>query len=1145
MKKFVVFLVSIIILATFVSVYLVLRKDREVISINATRYYYNVSTKNVFNDTSGEFEDQIAFSDNVRQFFNYSTKNISNANKKKIRIRIEQDEQNPVLFRDGTDINTPILAVGPGEAKVIVELPRASDNVRDVLFVTVGNGTSEHPWFIRNETDLIALSGGLREPEDQHFLHDQKVFERRLDSHYLQVNDITLSPAVANTIRIAGEFNGTYRGMQFDADRFVAIKNYSKVSREIDSANGLDTLPDTSAMFTTIGVTGKIGYLNFENVAIGGDFVVASVVAAENNGEIDYVNITSGEIGNMGGNSTASIVGTNNSGARITRCENKALLISRGIRIGGIATENKGQIDFCINAGNILFAQRANETAILGGGIVALNTMDASSRSSITNAKTAYDVLNPGERTPEGKTLDAALTKRPMVANNIFVGDMGIYNDTLQAVEVGAGTSARLGGIIGQEYHYNRGSGATIENAKNDLAFDNLTFGNYFLRQTSIKRCLWRGIGNMGYSAETAAKNIDGRLEFAIENTNFAALSIEAPDFKQGQIFVKVGTDESARRDLVSFIQGRREIGPDTSTVSVNITQNVNVIFISTATGRPTIILPPSNNFNFASPLRPWFYFGNETKPGGGGPDGENTMTWEEYFLSIDFKANTGASPNPILIPRDLSFESWDALVVSSASNRGIAANRAKNFVIMPDPNTEYEASPINPAGPGQKPFDVAGYVVFRNLTISNGVAGLFNFVENARLSNIIFRNLTINTNEANVGIIGDAINLTLENIIVEGLTIVVGGAAKEVGGIVGNSAGSFNATNIRLNGLNISGTTRTDAFVGGMAGSLQGATTVSDVRIAADLVINTPSARAGGFAGRILGGSASSVTRLAVGTRADAATITASHAAGLASTLGASATQIFTNTTLTASNQTSVNVDMADRAGSGNGSVSSSAGGVATIIQANGRIADSEIKTTFTQHVGTTQRAGIAIDILAGSNAQAAPEAAHKNAERVLFENNFLGGNNTHNYSISRALVMNTNTDAQPGGSLPVGSFNYESTAGRVNNVFFVNKYDNVQSTNEGLTTFYQNRCNGSAPNGWNKFASVNGSNYRISRGLGSWFYVFSVTAGAGQVDQTTGRPLFANGLAFSYDGTTGGGAGFSSSNWSNLSGRPRLSFI
>ena len=267
-----------------------------------------------------------------------------------------------------TSLNEEVLSRDPGmdnpvvESKAfyaekggaaILEVKTQKGSISTVyITVYVGDGGESTPYYIDSEDDLLKIG--------------TESFSS--SANYLLLKDIALSGPITPILN-GSEFTGSLNGNGF-------------------TISGLKIVEDNSislaGLFSRIGSTGVVTNLNVTNVNINGSYEGVGAICAINEGTISRCNITSGEIVNtkVGENETAyvstgGVCGivrySDSSVGRIDRCYSNINVTGTNY-VGGLSGKNEGGIviNSYVNLGkNGMIKTTASKSNI--GGLVGLN----------------------------------------------------------------------------------------------------------------------------------------------------------------------------------------------------------------------------------------------------------------------------------------------------------------------------------------------------------------------------------------------------------------------------------------------------------------------------------------------------------------------------------------------------------------------------------------------------------------------------------------------------------------------------------------------------------------------------------------------------------------------------------------------------
>lgn len=267
MKKFLIFLVSIIVVICLGMTFYYFAKDEEVIKFKTSTIYINAGESITLEDlgfshTGKKKETKINFNagdDSVKSIISY----------------------NSALGR--------YVSTAKGGNTTIVITTNNYKFRRFEIKVTVGNGTKETPYQIYTEDDLFAIGGTKFDTTPDNSVNEG------LSSYYVLMNDITLTKPhlpIGNTLNACDSFEGNFNG------------NYYSIYNLQNEAN------DYGGLFALIGSNAEVTNLNIKNATISGDFEYAGVLAGVINGYVDRVQILNCSVDNTkDGSKTGALAG--------------------------------------------------------------------------------------------------------------------------------------------------------------------------------------------------------------------------------------------------------------------------------------------------------------------------------------------------------------------------------------------------------------------------------------------------------------------------------------------------------------------------------------------------------------------------------------------------------------------------------------------------------------------------------------------------------------------------------------------------------------------------------------------------------------------------------------------------------------------
>lgn len=241
-------------------------------------------------------------------------------------------------------------AVNGGEYTFDIETTNKNYPVFSVS-VVIGDGSENYPFFIKNKQQFLNIGNG----------------DFTLASHYKLTADIDLN---GETFAGFGDFSGTFNG-----------NNCSVFNA---TYNGTDKT--NMGMFASISQNAIVKNVNLVNFSYEGSFANAAIVSAYNYGTIKNVNIVNSSITNNASNGkTAGVACVNETkgttAARIDRCASDVTIRAKN-SVGGVCVNNKGAIVINSYSKGDLVAQSATTNI---AGIVTYNEATNDNVSYVKN----------------------------------------------------------------------------------------------------------------------------------------------------------------------------------------------------------------------------------------------------------------------------------------------------------------------------------------------------------------------------------------------------------------------------------------------------------------------------------------------------------------------------------------------------------------------------------------------------------------------------------------------------------------------------------------------------------------------------------------------------------------------------------------
>jgi len=287
MKKFLIFLVAIVVAVCIGLTTFYFLKNDEIITVEAKELYVNAG------DTISL--EELGFSRkkaNKKTTFNY------NAGGDEVTSAIRFDEEKGYYIVEGTVA---------GDVKLVI----TTSNEKYAEFtvtVHVGNGKKETPYYIFNEADLSKIGA-----------------EYGLNDHYILMNNVVLS----STFKPIGfsQIENKYVGFAGSFDgRFNTISNL-KLSEDTYTNAGL---------FSSINSTATVSNLTIANANIEGSYENAGVLAGVIDGNVDRIAVINSTITNKANNSnTGMLAGVVKGGAKLVYADGSTINIGTDAAVTG------------------------------------------------------------------------------------------------------------------------------------------------------------------------------------------------------------------------------------------------------------------------------------------------------------------------------------------------------------------------------------------------------------------------------------------------------------------------------------------------------------------------------------------------------------------------------------------------------------------------------------------------------------------------------------------------------------------------------------------------------------------------------------------------------------------------------------------
>ena len=392
MKKFLVFLVSLVVVVCAGLTTYYFMRNNEIITIKTKEIYCNAGDTIPLNSLGIKVEKSNV---SKKTTFNY---NAGGENVTKY-IEFDAESQAYVVSQENAGDVTLIIRTSNkkyGDFKVSVH---------------IGNGTAENPYYIFNESQLMKIGSTYR-----------------LDSHYRLMNDITLTsnfkPLGFNyNTNERGEFNGTFDGQGY------SIKGLNLNNVEAPRAG----------FFSTLGANSVVKNLTIENANINGSHNYVGVLAGIGQGNVEKVVIKNSTITNKAevshnGALVGSFVGNN---LKLTYADNVTLNVgtadvaSQSVVGGLVGYLNQTTMRACYT--NNVSINITNSDSLAGGlvGGFMIGTETGSIQQSYANTYSTF--ANFGALVGEIKTDDDFDSTKANMLHHLIGNFAVVYGKATQA----------------------------------------------------------------------------------------------------------------------------------------------------------------------------------------------------------------------------------------------------------------------------------------------------------------------------------------------------------------------------------------------------------------------------------------------------------------------------------------------------------------------------------------------------------------------------------------------------------------------------------------------------------------------------------------------------------------------------------------
>lgn len=387
MKKFLVFLVSLVVVVCVGLTTYYFMRNNEIITIETKEIYCN----------SGDLIPLNSLGINI--------KNANISKKTTFDYNAGGEEVTDYIKYNAESGAFEVSQTKGGEVTLVIRT--SNKKYSDfTINVHIGNGSTENPYYIFNESELSRIGSVYR-----------------LDKNYILMNDISLTsnfkPIGFNSNTNSWEtFNGTFDGGNH------AINNLSLTTDQYLNAG----------FFSTLGANATVKNLTINGANISGAYANAGVLAGVSNGNVEKVVVKNSNITNLKNDSiTGSIIGKNSSNVlKMSYAENVILTAGTeetpvfNATVGGlVGTAIGSTIQACYTNGVEIKSSNAN---IVAGGFVgeyAIGNQEGSIQQSYANSTSAltnYGAFIGKISTLEGFDATQANLLRYLIGNIAVVG---------------------------------------------------------------------------------------------------------------------------------------------------------------------------------------------------------------------------------------------------------------------------------------------------------------------------------------------------------------------------------------------------------------------------------------------------------------------------------------------------------------------------------------------------------------------------------------------------------------------------------------------------------------------------------------------------------------------------------------------------
>ena len=344
MKKFLIFLVSIVVAVSVGLTTFYFMKNDEVITIETKEIYVNAG------DTISLEELGITRKKpSKKTTFNY------NAGGEDVKSAISFDKKKGYYVVNGNVAGDIQLVITTSNEKY----------AEFTVMVHVGNGEKETPYYVFNETDLSKIGA-----------------DYALNDHFKLMNNIVLS----SNFEPVGY-------SQADA-RFVGFSGvFDGNGYTISGLNLTDKALSSAGLFSSINASATVSNLKIANATISGDYEKAGVLAGSISGNVDRIAVLSSNVTSKAANANiGALAGSVDGSVKLSYAENSSINVGTDTAVtdvvagGLIGKINQATVQACY-VDNTTVNVVANSTGKFGGfaGEFVVDTNKGSIQQSYAN----------------------------------------------------------------------------------------------------------------------------------------------------------------------------------------------------------------------------------------------------------------------------------------------------------------------------------------------------------------------------------------------------------------------------------------------------------------------------------------------------------------------------------------------------------------------------------------------------------------------------------------------------------------------------------------------------------------------------------------------------------------------------------------